>query len=91
MKEESYQVNNSMIIYLKEIVVDKFGNPRIIISRSAPQLIQELFKREVPEIANNTVEIKKVVREPGERRPAPSGWQESTRPTSGQASSLQRA
>jgi N utilization substance protein A len=64
---EKYIVNNSLIVYLKEISDDKFGNPRIIVSRSDPNLISELFKREVPEIANNTVEIKKVVREPGVR------------------------
>jgi N utilization substance protein A len=67
IKNESYQVNDSLIIYLKEITDDKFGNPRIIVSRADPKLIEELFKREVPEIANGTVEIKKVAREPGER------------------------
>ncbi len=67
IKNERYQVNDSFIIYLKEISDDKFGNPRIIVSRSDPKLIEELFKREVPEISNGTVEIKKVVREPGER------------------------
>ncbi|MBI3366068.1 transcription termination factor NusA, partial [Candidatus Roizmanbacteria bacterium] len=67
IKNERYQVNDSFIVYLKEISDDKFGNPRIIVSRSDPKLIEVLFKREVPEIANGTVEIKKVVREPGER------------------------
>lgn len=67
IKQEKYTVNNSLIVYLKEIVEDKFGNPRIIVSRSSPELIKQLFKREVPEVAQGTVEIKKVVREPGER------------------------
>lgn len=67
IRNERYQVNDSYLLYLKEISDDKFGNPRIIVSRSEPRLIEELFKREVPEIANGTVEIKKVVREPGER------------------------
>lgn len=67
INQEHYQVNDSMIVYLKEISDDKFGNPRIIVSRADPKLIIELFKREVPEVANNTVEIKKVAREPGER------------------------
>lgn len=62
-----YQVNDNLIVYLKEISNDKFDNPRIIVSHSHPKLIEELFKREVPEIANGAVEIKKVVREPGER------------------------
>ncbi len=67
IKNERYQVNNSLVVYIKEIVNDKFGNARIVVSRVDPRLIEELFKREVPEIANNTVVIKKVVREPGER------------------------
>lgn len=66
-KNEKYKVNDSFIVYLKEITDDKFGNPRIIVSRSDPRLIEELFKREVPEITNRTVEIKKVVRAAGER------------------------
>ncbi|MBI5127524.1 transcription termination factor NusA [Candidatus Roizmanbacteria bacterium] len=67
IRSERYQVNDSLIVFLKEIADDKFGNPRIIVSRTDPKLIEELFKREVPEVANNTVEIKKVAREPGER------------------------
>ena len=66
-KNEKYELNNQFIFYIKEINEDKFGNTRIIVSRSDPKLIEELFKREVPEIANSTVEIKKVVRQPGER------------------------
>ncbi len=67
IRSERYQVNDSLVVFLKEISDDKFGNPRIIVSRTDPKLIEELFKREVPEVANNTVEIKKVAREPGER------------------------
>ena len=67
IRNEDYSVNNSYIVYLKEINEDQFGHQRIIVSRSDFRLIEELFKREVPEIGNNTVEIKKTVREPGER------------------------
>ncbi len=67
IKSEEYAPNDNLIVYIKEINNDKFGNPRIIISRIHPNLIAELFRREVPEIANKTVEIKKIVREPGER------------------------
>lgn len=67
IRNEKYSVNMNLIFFLKEISEDKFGNSRLVVSRVAPELIIELFKREVPEIANNTVEIMKVVREPGER------------------------
>lgn len=67
IKSENYSVNTSLIVYIKDIVQDKFGSPRILVSRADQRLVEELFKREVPEIANNTVVIKKTVREPGER------------------------
>lgn len=67
IKNEKYMVNTNLIFYLKDISDDKFGHSRIILSRTDPQLIAELFKREVPEISSGTVEIKKIVREPGER------------------------
>ena len=67
IKNEQYRINTQLQFFLKEIVEDKFGHSRIIVSRSDPSLLSELFKREVPEISGGTVEIKKVVREPGER------------------------
>jgi len=67
IRNERYQVNDSIIVFLKEITNDKFGNARIIVSRTDPRLIENIFKREVPEITNKTVIIKKVAREPGER------------------------
>jgi N utilization substance protein A len=67
IKNEKYDVNTNLVFYIKEISDDKFGNSRVIVSRTNPSLIIELFKKEVPEIANNTVEIKNVAREPGER------------------------
>ena len=39
----------------------------IRLSRTHPKLIEELFKQEVPEIANGVVEIKSIAREPGSR------------------------
>ncbi len=67
IRSEKYTVNTSLIFYLKEIGEDKIGHSRIVLSRSTPELIAQLFKREVPEIASGTVEIRKIVREPGER------------------------
>jgi N utilization substance protein A len=52
-------------------VVDKVemlnANPKIIISRTAPEFLQRLFEMEVPEIFDGLITIKKIVREPGER------------------------
>jgi len=41
--------------------------PNILISRNDPRFVAELFRMEVPEIAEGLVVIKHVVREPGER------------------------
>jgi len=43
------------------------GNPKIILSRTAPEFLARLFEQEVPEVYDGLITIKKVVREPGER------------------------
>lgn len=43
------------------------GNPRILLSRTAPEFLERLFEQEVPEIIDGLISIKKIVREPGER------------------------
>jgi N utilization substance protein A len=67
IKNEKYQLNQNLSLYLKKIESDKFGNSRIIVSRSDPNFLIELLKKEIPEVANKTVEIVGVAREPGER------------------------
>jgi len=41
--------------------------PGVIVSRSAPELVTNLFQTEVPEIYDNTVVIRAIAREAGER------------------------
>ncbi len=41
--------------------------PGIILSRSHPKFIAELFRMEVPELIENSIEIKAIAREPGNR------------------------
>ena len=43
------------------------NNPRIILSRTAPEFLERLFEMEVPEIYDGLITIKKIVRAPGER------------------------
>ncbi|MGB5977775.1 MAG: transcription termination factor NusA [Cyclobacteriaceae bacterium] len=43
------------------------GNPRIILSRTSPVFLERLFESEVPEVYDGLINIKRVVREPGER------------------------
>jgi N utilization substance protein A len=67
IRSENYNVNDKYTFLLKEIGTTKNGFSRIVVSRSEPALIFELFKREVPEISSGSIEVKKVVREAGER------------------------
>jgi len=48
--------------------VDKASRgPQVVVSRAAPELVQNLFQSEVPEIYDNTVTIRAIAREAGER------------------------
>jgi N utilization substance protein A len=48
--------------------VDKASKgPGVVVSRAAPELVQHLFQTEVPEIYDNTVVIRAIAREAGER------------------------
>lgn len=66
ISQEKYRLNQRMSVYLVEIKEGLRGE-EIIVSRSSNHLIEGLFKREVPEVSQGSVEIKEVVREPGNR------------------------
>jgi len=69
-KEQSpsdrYHPNTPFKVYLAELKREDRG-PRLIVSRSRPELIIRLFEMEVPEIYNGAVEIKAIAREAGVR------------------------
>lgn len=48
-------------------VENKNNNPKIILSRIAPEFLQCLFEQEVPEIADGLIQIKAIARVAGER------------------------
>jgi N utilization substance protein A len=43
------------------------SNPKVILSRTAPEFLERLFELEVPEILDGLITVKNIVREPGER------------------------
>ncbi len=63
---ERYHQNQRLSFYLVEIREGLKGQ-ELVVSRSANGLLEGLFKREVPEIAQGNVEIKAMVREAGSR------------------------
>ncbi len=64
---DRYRKGDMVRAVIKEVARDSAGNPQIIISRAAPLFMERLFELEVPEIDEGIVEIKKIVREPGDR------------------------
>ncbi len=63
---ETYRPGDRIVAYVKDIDREARG-PLIILSRSAPQLVERLFESEVPEIYEGIVKIVGVAREPGSR------------------------
>jgi N utilization substance protein A len=63
---ERPEANTRLKAYIVEVRRTAKG-PQIVVSRTHPGLVLELFKLEVPEIADGVVEIKACAREPGHR------------------------
>lgn len=63
---EKYFINKRLTVYLSEIRQGPKGE-EIIVSRASNGLLEGLFKREVPEVAQGNVQIKAIAREPGNR------------------------
>ena len=63
---ETYVHGNRLRVYVVSVRKELRG-PQVVVSRTHPGLVERLFKLEVPEIADGTVEIKAVAREAGHR------------------------
>jgi N utilization substance protein A len=63
---ESYQPGDRLRLFILD--VKRAGaKTRIILSRTAPELVRRLFEMEVPEIAENIIAIRSIAREAGYR------------------------
>ena len=63
---EYYTVGSRLKVYIKKIERSDKG-AQLILSRGCAEFIESLFRQEVPEIENGTVEIKGIAREAGRR------------------------
>ena len=63
---EYYTVGNRIKVYIKNIERGDRG-AQLILSRGSAEFIECLFKQEVPELENKTVEIRGIAREAGRR------------------------
>lgn len=64
---EAFRTGDRVRSYLYEIQTDGTKNPQILVSRTRPEMLMELFKIEVPEIGEELIEIKAAARDPGSR------------------------
>lgn len=63
---EAVRAGDRLRGYLYEVKSEPRG-PQLFVSRTAPELMMELFKLEVPEVGQGLVEIKACARDPGDR------------------------
>jgi N utilization substance protein A len=63
---ERYTHGTRIRVYVVSVRKELRG-PQVVVSRTHPGLVEKLFRLEVPEIADGTVEIKAVAREAGHR------------------------
>lgn len=63
---ERYNSGERLKVFLRSVDLGVRG-PEILVSRTSPELVLELFKVEIPEIADGTVKIEAIAREAGSR------------------------
>jgi N utilization substance protein A len=64
---EAVRTGDRVRAYLYDINTEGTKAPQILISRTRPQMLIELFKIEVPEIGEELIDIKAAARDPGSR------------------------
>lgn len=63
---EIFRINDRIRALLVEVRPEGRG-PQLLLSRTAPEMIIELFRLEVPEISEEVIEIRGAARDPGSR------------------------
>lgn len=66
-KTERYQVGDRVFALLVGVHDTEGGGAEILLSRSNPEFVRQLFSQEVPEINDGIITIESIVREPGYR------------------------
>lgn len=66
-KTERYQVGDRVVALLWEVQDTPSGGAEVVLSRSRPEFVYQLFMQEVPEISEGVVEIVRIARDAGYR------------------------
>ncbi len=69
LRDEEFRRGDRIKGVIIQVIKDTQG-PQVIVSRAHPQFLVKLLELEIPEIANGNIEIKDIVRNPGERAKA---------------------
>ncbi len=64
---EIYKKNDKIKCYVYKVEKPERGDLKVELSRTHPEFVKKLFELEVPEIYDHSIEIHKIVREPGYR------------------------
>ena len=66
LANDRFKEGDMVKVYIVDVKETERG-PKVVLSRTQPEIVEIMFEREVPEIANGVIEIKQVAREPGSR------------------------
>ena len=66
VRTERYRVGQRLKVCILQVIRTSKG-PRVVVSRSHPDLLRRLFELEVPEVYSGVVELKAIAREAGYR------------------------
>lgn len=64
---ERYNPGEKVQALLLEVRDTEMGGAEVILTRSHPEFVQQLFEQEVPELHDKTIAVEKIVRDPGYR------------------------
>ena len=66
-RTEKYHVGDRITALLCEVKDTENGGAEVVLSRSSPEFVKQLFIQEVPELSDETIAIEKIVRDAGYR------------------------
>lgn len=66
-KTERYQVGDRVVALLWEVQDTPNGGAEVVLSRSRPEFVYQLFSQEIPEIGDGSIEIVRIARDAGYR------------------------
>lgn len=66
LPNDNLKVGDVIRVYVSDLAISS-QNSNLKVSRTHPKFVESLFKKEIPEISNNQIEIKAIARDPGFR------------------------